>query len=88
MRQFQCVLTTYDSEKRRKTILKSITLIKYHAHYLCLFAKCQAVDQCKITCHYMANEVYLLYMTALSSNKHFAKLVVAKLYICNNVCFL
>ena len=38
----------------------------------------------------MANCVYVLYMTALLSNisKHFAKHVLAKLYICNNFFFL
>ena len=39
------VTTTYDTEKRMKTILK-LTQIKYHAHYLCHFTTCQTADQC------------------------------------------
>ena len=45
MRRFQHVPIAYDTEKRRETILK-FTIIKYHAHYLCLFTTCQATDQC------------------------------------------
>ena len=56
MRQFQRVPTTYDTEKRRETILKS-TLIKYNAHYLCLFTTCQAADRYYNTI-YVANCVY------------------------------
>ena len=33
MRQFQRVPTTFDTEKRRETVLK-LTLIKYYANYL------------------------------------------------------
>ena len=44
MRQFQGVPTTYDTEK--KEIILKLTLIKYHAHCLCIFTTCQAMDQC------------------------------------------
>ena len=45
MRQFLCIPTTYDTQKRRETIFR-LTLIKHYAYYLCLFTTCQPADQC------------------------------------------